>query len=110
MFILMRTVRIVKNNYLHHWIQTFDHCIEATNLEALGIETKVKCLAQGSDLSLQRLTLPLNYPATLIKVGSLNGIYGIKLLFPAPTGSATESTEIVLMKLAINDTSAEDFF
>ena len=43
-------------------------------------------------------------------VGSLNGIYGIKSLFPAPTGSATESTGILLMKLAMNATSAEDFF
>ena len=83
---------------------------EPCPLVALGIETKVKCLAQGSDLSLQRLTLPLNYPATLITVGSLNGIYRIKSLFPAPTGSATESTGIVLMKLAMNNTSAEDFF
>ena len=43
-------------------------------------------------------------------VGSLNGIYGIKSLFPAPTGSATESRGIILMKLAMNATSAEDFF
>ena len=43
-------------------------------------------------------------------VGSLNGIYGIKPLFPAPTGSATEPTGILLMKLAINATSAEDCF
>ena len=43
-------------------------------------------------------------------VGSLNGIYGIKSLFPAPTGSATDSTGILLMKLAMNATSAEDFF
>ena len=41
---------------------------------------------------------------------SLNGIYGIKSLFPAPTGSATESTGILFMKLAMNATSAEDFF
>ena len=31
-------------------------------------------------------------------------------LFPAPTGSATESTGILLMKLAMKATSAEDFF
>ena len=43
-------------------------------------------------------------------VGSLNGIYGIKSLFPAPTGSTTESTGILLMKLAMNATSAEDLF
>ena len=30
-------------------------------------------------------------------VGSLNGIYGIKLPFPAPTGSATESTGILFV-------------
>ena len=46
----------------------------------------------------------------IFTVGSLNGIYGIKSLFPAPTGSATESTGILLMKLAMNATSAEDFF
>ena len=43
-------------------------------------------------------------------MGSLNGIYGIKLLFPAPTGSAKESTGILLMILAMNATSAEDCF
>ena len=43
-------------------------------------------------------------------VGSLNGIYGIKSLFPAPTGSATAPTGILLMELAINATSAEDCF
>ena len=43
-------------------------------------------------------------------MGSLNGIYGIKSLFPAPTGSATEPTGILLMKLTINATSAEDCF
>ena len=47
---------------------------------------------------------------TMFTVGSLNGIYGIKSLFPAPTGSATESTGILLMKLAMNAISAEDFF
>ena len=47
---------------------------------------------------------------SLFTVGSLNGIYGIKSLFPAPTGSATESTGILLMKLAMNATSAEDCF
>ena len=44
-----------------------------------------------------------------ITVGSLNGIYGIISLFPAPTGSATESTGILLMKLAMKATPAEDF-
>ena len=29
-------------------------------------------------------------------VGSLNGIYGIKSPFPAPTGSATDSTGIFI--------------
>ena len=43
-------------------------------------------------------------------VGSLNGIYGIISLFPAPMGSATEPTGILLMKLAMKVTSVEDFF
>ena len=43
-------------------------------------------------------------------VGSLNGIYGIKSPFPAPTGSATDSTGILLMKLTMNATSAKDFY
>ena len=43
-------------------------------------------------------------------MGSLNGIYGIKSLFPAPTGSATEPTGILLLKLAMKATSAEDCF
>ena len=30
-------------------------------------------------------------------VGSLNGIYGIKSLFPVPMGSATESTGILVI-------------
>ena len=30
-------------------------------------------------------------------MGSLNGIYGIKSPFPAPTGSATESTGILII-------------
>ena len=38
-------------------------------------------------------------------MGSLNGIYGIKSLFPAPTGSATEPTGILLMKLAMKNWS-----
>ena len=33
----------------------------------------------------------------LFTVGSLNGIYGIKSPFPAPTGSATESTGILFI-------------
>ena len=43
-------------------------------------------------------------------MGSLNGIYGIISLFPAPTGSATEPTGIFLTKLAMKATSAEDCF
>ena len=43
-------------------------------------------------------------------MGSLNGIYGIKSPFPAPTGSATESMGILLMKLTMNASSAEDCF
>ena len=46
----------------------------------------------------------------MFTVGSLNGIYGIISLFPAPTGSATEPTGILLMKLAMKATSAEDCF
>ena len=42
-------------------------------------------------------------------MGSLYGIYGIISLFPAPTGSATEPTGILLLKLAMKATSAEDF-
>ena len=45
-----------------------------------------------------------------ITVCSLNGIYGIISLFPAPTGPATEPTGILLMKLAMEATSAEDCF
>ena len=43
-------------------------------------------------------------------MGSLNGIYGIISLLPAPTGSATEPTGILLIKLAMKATSAEDCF
>ena len=46
-----------------------------------------------SDLESRKIVL------SLYTVGSLNGIYGIKLPFPAPTGSATESTGI-LQKVA----------
>ena len=42
-------------------------------------------------------------------MGNLNGIYGIISLFPAPTGSATEPTGILLMKLVMKATPAEDF-
>ena len=45
-----------------------------------------------------------------VTVGSLNGIYGIKSPFPAPTGSATDSMGILLMKLTMNATSAKDFY
>ena len=47
---------------------------------------------------------------SIVTVGSLNGIYGIKSPFPAPTGSATEPTGILLLKLAMKATSAEDCF
>ena len=43
-------------------------------------------------------------------MGSLNGIYGIISLFPAPTGSATEPKGILLLKLAMKVTSAEACF
>ena len=43
-------------------------------------------------------------------VGSLNGIDWISSLFLAPTGSATESTGILLMKLAMKATTAGDCF
>ena len=33
----------------------------------------------------------------MLLLGSLNGIYGIKSPFPAPTGSATESTGILFI-------------
>ena len=43
-------------------------------------------------------------------MGSRNGIYGIISFFPAPTGSATEPTGILLMTLAMKATSVEDCF
>ena len=43
-------------------------------------------------------------------MGSLNGIYGIKSLFPAPTGSATEPRGILFMELTMNATLVEDVF
>ena len=46
----------------------------------------------------------------MLTVGSLNGIYGIISPFPAPTGSATEPTGIMLMTLAMKATSVEDCF
>ena len=41
---------------------------------------------------------------------SLNGIYGIKSLFPAPTGSAKEPRGIRFMELTMNATLVEDVF
>ena len=52
----------------------------------------------------------MTYFICMFTVGSLNGIYGIISLLPAPTGSATEPTGILLIKLAMKATSAEDCF